>query len=129
MHYAWLGSLAGHQKLSVEASHWILENRYGHTPEKGLDGNDDSGTLSAWYLFASMGFYPIAGTEVYALGAPIFNRVEIDQSNGDVWTVQAPEGGWNQMPRWMWSGDQLVLKTTLTHQELLQGLTFAYESD
>ena len=37
----------------------------------GLAGNDDGGTLSAWYIFSSFGFYPLAGTERYVLGSPI----------------------------------------------------------
>lgn len=44
----------------------------------GLPGNDDTGTLSAWYVFSAMGFYPdIPGVARYALGSPLFERVEI----------------------------------------------------
>ncbi len=44
----------------------------------GLPGNDDTGTLSAWYVFSAMGFYPdIPGVARYALGSPMFERIEI----------------------------------------------------
>jgi predicted alpha-1,2-mannosidase len=36
----------------------------------GLPGNDDSGSMSAWYIFHSMGFYPVAGTDVYLISSP-----------------------------------------------------------
>ncbi len=88
MHYAALGSLAGEHSLSAESSRWILANRYDDTSE-GLDGNDDGGTLSAWYLFQAIGLYPVAGTATYALGSPIFERVEIDGADG-ITVIEAP---------------------------------------
>ncbi|MBI5502719.1 MAG: glycoside hydrolase family 92 protein [Deltaproteobacteria bacterium] len=49
----------------------------------GLPGNDDAGTLSAWYVFSAMGMYPDApGTARYALGSPLFDRVEVELSPG-----------------------------------------------
>ena len=101
LHYAWLGSLAGDHSLTVEASHHILETRYGHEPADGLDGNDDSGTLSAWYLFTTMGFYPIAGTADYALGAPLFERIEISgpSETQPPLVIEAVNSGWYRTPR------------------------------
>jgi len=52
---------------------WILDNKYDNS-YVGIDGNDDAGTLSAWYVFSSLGFYPIAGTDIYQLGAPLFKN-------------------------------------------------------
>jgi len=44
----------------------------------GINGNDDCGQMSAWYLFSVMGFYPVRpGTEEFALGAPQFPRCTI----------------------------------------------------
>ena len=121
LHYAWLGSLADAPEISTEASHHILETRYGHTPADGLDGNDDSGTLSAWYLWTAMGLYPVAGTDQYALGAPIFDRIEI----GDL-IIKAPQATWYKHPRLIKSADQNLDQSVLTHNELLQGLEFIY---
>jgi predicted alpha-1,2-mannosidase len=89
MHYAFLGSLMGRPELTADPARWILENRYDDQPV-GLDGNDDSGTLSAWYLLASTGFFPVAGTDRYAVSSPLFERVEIDQPDGSTWVVRAP---------------------------------------
>ncbi|CAF1344393.1 unnamed protein product, partial [Rotaria sordida] len=36
----------------------------------GLPGNDDYGTMSAWYIFTSMGFYPLSGSSTYLIGSP-----------------------------------------------------------
>ena len=133
IHYAWLGSLADDLESTVRASHWILANRYKLSPEKGLDGNDDSGTLSAWYLWASMGIYPIAGTDQYALGAPLFNRVEIDavqhdesSDNTSMWILDAPQAGLNRVPRFFFKGDQPFTRPRISHQDLLLGLGVSY---
>jgi len=88
MHYAYLGSLAGSPDSTAEAARWVMAHRYDDTTA-GLDGNDDSGTLSAWYLFSAIGFFPIAGTPYYAVGSPLFERVEIDRPDGTL-VIRAP---------------------------------------
>lgn len=55
----------------------------------GLPGNDDSGAMSSWYAFQSMGFYPNAGQDVYLIGTPSFPQVDIDLGNGHVFHVIA----------------------------------------
>lgn len=62
--------------LTQKWSRWILENKYGDGPS-GLDGNDDGGTLSAWFVFSSIGLYPIAGSDKYQFGAPLFKKAEL----------------------------------------------------
>lgn len=89
MHYAFLGSLAGDVDITSEASRWILSHRYAHDPA-GLDGNDDAGTLSSWFLLASTGFFPVAGTTTYAVASPLWERLEIDRASAEPWVVRAP---------------------------------------
>ncbi|TDC56450.1 glycoside hydrolase family 92 protein [Actinomadura sp. KC345] len=49
------------------------------TSPSGLPGNDDQGSLSAWYLFANLGLYPaIYGTGDLVVTAPMFDRIVID---------------------------------------------------
>jgi predicted alpha-1,2-mannosidase len=55
---------------------------YGPTPA-GWPGNDDLGTLSAWYVFGALGMYPAQpGTGTLALGSPLFGRAEVRLANG-----------------------------------------------
>jgi len=50
----------------------------------GINGNDDCGQMSAWYLFGVMGFYPVAPSSgVYAIGAPQFPKLTIDYHSPD----------------------------------------------
>ena len=61
---------------------WAREQHYG-SDARGLPGNDDAGTMSAWYVFATLGLYPLPGSERYWLSAPAFERVELDLSDAD----------------------------------------------
>ncbi|HVV90896.1 MAG TPA: GH92 family glycosyl hydrolase, partial [Solirubrobacterales bacterium] len=50
---------------------------YGPAPA-GYPGNDDLGTLSAWYVFGALGMYPAQpGTGTLALAGPLFGRAEV----------------------------------------------------
>jgi predicted alpha-1,2-mannosidase len=74
------------------ATHWtreIQERLYDDTPA-GLPGNDDGGTLSSWYLFASIGLYPVAGSDLYYLTAPLFEEAVVDLGAGETLTILAP---------------------------------------
>jgi predicted alpha-1,2-mannosidase len=120
MHYAFLGSLAGAPDLTADAARWVLANRYDATP-LGLDGNDDSGTLSAWYALAAMGLFPVSGTEVYAVASPLFERSEIDREDGSMLVIRAP--GASAAGRYVqraWLGSEPLDRASLTHAEWVQ---------
>ncbi len=53
------------------------EAHFGTGPD-GIPGNDDAGTMSAWFVFAALGFQPVAlGTDEHRLGVPLFDRVTL----------------------------------------------------
>ncbi|MBS1679281.1 MAG: GH92 family glycosyl hydrolase [Actinobacteria bacterium] len=55
---------------------------YSLTPT-GYPGNDDLGTLSAWYIFGALGMYPAQpGAGTLALGSPLFGRAEVRLAHG-----------------------------------------------
>ncbi|HHO50617.1 MAG TPA: glycoside hydrolase family 92 protein [Deltaproteobacteria bacterium] len=118
LHYAWLGSLVGRPDLTAAAARWILANRYSLDPE-GLDGNDDSGTLSAWYLWSALGLYPIAGTTQYAIGSPLFEHAEIDTLSGTL-SLDAPGTSPQRLyPEALLVDGQLRRDPWLRHTDLL----------
>ncbi|MCB9679923.1 MAG: glycoside hydrolase family 92 protein [Alphaproteobacteria bacterium] len=125
MHYAFLGSLAGRPELTADPARWILAHRYANDPA-GLDGNDDAGTLSAWYLFASIGLFPVAGTPDYAWSSPLFERVEIERTPTDTLVIRAP--GASDTVRYFdgWSVDGQALDGPMvTHDQLVGGRELA----
>jgi predicted alpha-1,2-mannosidase len=87
----WHGNEPGHQipfMYNYTASPWktqkqvlqILKEEYSDGPG-GLGGNDDAGQMSAWYLFASMGFYPVNPVSgEYLICTPLFDKISIQLS-------------------------------------------------
>jgi len=72
-HYAYLFNYAKQPWKTQELirKHTSEEN-YRNAPI-GINGNDDCGQMSAWYIFGVMGFYPITpGTDIFTIGAPQF---------------------------------------------------------
>ena len=70
-----------------------MAQHFGTGPD-GLPGNDDVGTLSAWFVFSAMGFYPVTpGLPEYRLGSPLFERITIHLSGahhaGEAFVVDA----------------------------------------
>lgn len=89
----WHGNEPGHQipfMYNYTPSPWktqaavrkILATEYSDGPG-GLGGNDDAGQMSAWYMFAAMGFYPVNPVSgEYLLCSPLFDRITITLQNG-----------------------------------------------
>ncbi|MGL6180510.1 MAG: GH92 family glycosyl hydrolase, partial [Tannerellaceae bacterium] len=69
----------------------IIEKNYQNKPD-GLSGNDDCGQMSAWYLFSSLGFYPVTpASGMYALGIPRFKEITVHYQNGKQLIIKAPD--------------------------------------
>jgi len=65
----------------------ILKKMYRNGAD-GLGGNDDFGQMSAWYIFSSLGFYPVApGSDEYALGSPLMKNAVLNLENGKTFEV------------------------------------------
>lgn len=72
-----------------KTSYWVrqlLKNGFDLT---GYPGNDDTGSLASWYVFAAMGFFPNAGQDFYYLFAPTVNKAVLHLSNGKTLTIIA----------------------------------------
>lgn len=66
----------------------ILKKMYRNGAD-GLGGNDDFGQMSAWYIFSSLGFYPVApGSDEYALGSPLVKKAVFNLENGETFEVE-----------------------------------------
>jgi predicted alpha-1,2-mannosidase len=57
----------------------------------GTPGPEDSGAMSSWLAFHQMGFFPVAGQDVYLIGTPTFTRSRIDLGGGRTFVVEAPD--------------------------------------
>ena len=79
---AYLYDFIGKREKTVKWVDYILDTEYNDTPG-GLSGNDDSGQMSSWFIFSSMGFYPVCpSSNRYMLGRPRFRRITLNLQNG-----------------------------------------------
>ncbi len=97
----------------------ILATEYNDTPG-GLSGNDDAGQMSAWYIFSSLGFYPVCpGTPYYQLSAPTFRRATFNLENGRTFTLEKKPSS-QPLPSSEGSG------CALSHSDILRGGTLRF---
>jgi predicted alpha-1,2-mannosidase len=90
---AFMFTYAGAPWLTQKWSRYVCDHGYGTGPE-GLGGNEDCGQMSAWYIFAAAGFYPVSPVDkVYVLGSPIFDRVTFRTSRGTEFAVRRSGAG------------------------------------
>ncbi len=81
-HIPYLYNWTGKPYKTQERVRMIMDTMYGAGVE-GLCGNDDAGQMSAWYIFSSLGFYPVTpGSAEYALGSPLVKKAMIHLENG-----------------------------------------------
>lgn len=95
IHTAYLFVDAGRPDLAGKWARWALAETFGDGPD-GLPGNDDCGTMSAWYLFTALGFYPVPGYDTYYVGAPMFTAAELTLPSG-AFRIRAPDAGPGQV--------------------------------
>jgi predicted alpha-1,2-mannosidase len=89
----WHGNEPGHQipfMYTYTDAPWkttdvvqeILKEEYSDGPG-GLSGNDDAGQMSAWYVMAAMGFYPVDPVSgEYRLSTPFFDEIRLKTASG-----------------------------------------------
>lgn len=71
----------------------VIDQRWSNTTG-GIPGNDDAGTMSAWYVFAALGLYPAVPTRAeLVLSAPVFPRAQLRLGSGKLLTIEAPSAG------------------------------------
>ncbi len=106
----------------------ILSTLYTDTPE-GIDGNEDCGQMSAWYVMSAMGIYSVTpGMDYYVIGSPVFEKVIINLENGNKFEILAKNN----------SGDNVYIqsaklnskpysKTLIKHNDIMNGGRIVFE--
>jgi putative alpha-1,2-mannosidase len=99
----------------------ILSTEY-RTGRGGLPGNDDSGAMSSWYVWAAMGLYPNAGQPFYYVCAPLFPRSTINLGGGRTFVVEAPDASQtNQYVQSATLDGRALNRAWLRHEEIARG--------
>ena len=106
----------------------VLTTLYDNTPE-GICGNEDTGQMSAWYVFSSLGFYPMdPASGQYELGAPFFEKATIKLSSGKEFVIKATRlSEKNMYVDKVFLNGQRLNRTYITFEEVLQGGELLFE--
>lgn len=118
MHLPHLYTYAGRPDLAAEH---VLEtlSTFSATPD-GLSDNEDMGCQSAYFLWNSIGLYPIYGQEHYMLTPPIFDRIEINIEGTKKLLITAKRTGKGNYIQQCFLGEKIIDRAWLTHRELLK---------
>jgi putative alpha-1,2-mannosidase len=81
-HIAYLYVFAGQPWKTQSRVRSLMETMYADQPD-GLEGNEDVGQMSAWYVLSALGFYPVDPVSGnYILGSPLFEHATVNLGNG-----------------------------------------------
>lgn len=105
----------------------ILDQQFG-PGSNGLPGQDDSGAISSWYVFSSMGIFPVAGQNIYLIGSPLFSQTIINLPNGKKFRILAPgTSAKNIYIRSASLNGKSLHRAWITHQEIVKGGQLTFE--
>lgn len=106
----------------------VLTTLYDNTPA-GICGNEDTGQMSAWYVFSSLGFYPMnPASGQYELGAPLFRKAVIRLASGKKLVIRADNlSDENIYVDKVYLNGQLLDRTYITFEEVQQGGELRFE--
>ncbi|MDB5211442.1 MAG: glycoside hydrolase family 92 protein, partial [Sediminibacterium sp.] len=121
-HIGYLYTYAGQQWKTAEKVRYIMKEFYHDKPD-GIVGNEDCGQMSAWYVFSSLGFYPVfPASGNYVIGSPLFNKATINLSNGKKFTVESINNGpGNIYVQHIEFNGKKYSKTYIQHSDIVKG--------
>ncbi|MHA7965543.1 GH92 family glycosyl hydrolase [Paenibacillus sp. CAU 1782] len=94
----------------------------------GFPGDEDNGSMSGWYVFSSMGFYPVCpGSNEYVLGIPLFDSVTVELANGKQLHVNTDNN--NPQSNFVSSlavDGEKYTKLFITHEDIMAGKTLDF---
>lgn len=121
-HVAYLYNWTGEAWKTQERVRMILKKMY-QPKSDGLGGNDDCGQMSAWYIFTSLGFYPVCpGSDQYILGSPAVKQASLQLENGKTFTIEAPgQSDKNVYVQKVTLNGQPLLNNAISHADIMNG--------
>ena len=125
-HIPWIYNWVGCPYKTQTVVNRILNEQYSGKID-GLPGNDDLGTMGAWYIFACIGLYPeIPGLGGFTINTPIFSSVKIHLKNGSIFIKGGSEK--NIYIKSLKVNGVLYNSTWINWDELSNGATLEYQT-
>lgn len=106
----------------------VMDKLYNANPD-GYCGDEDNGQTSAWYVFSSLGFYPVCpGSDEYVIGSPLFKKAAITLENGNIIIIDASNNDKeNRYVEKLTLNDTIYTKNYLKHKTLTDGANIRFE--
>lgn len=126
-HYPFLFSYIGKPEMAQPLLKQLMTQEF-NASTTGYPGDEDNGSTAAWYIFNSMGFYPVCpGAGEYVLGMPLFDNVTLHLSNGkDLELSAGPNYPQQQFIHEVKRNGQMHEALFFTHEDLLSGGTIDF---
>lgn len=127
-HVIYLFDWVGRPDLTQKYIRQVLRTKY--LPKiDGLSGNDDCGQMSAWYVFSSLGFYPVCpGSDDYIIGAPLVRSAKIHLENGSEITIEVKDQSEkNLFVKAVYLNGKRMKDFRLNYQDLKNGAHLLFE--
>ncbi len=127
-HMAYLYNFVNKPYKTQEKVRQILTELYTNTPD-GISGNEDCGQMSAWYIFSSLGFYPVTpASNEYIIGSPLFDKATINLEGGEKFTVVADNlSEENKYIKSVYLNGKEHPYSFLTHKDITNGGSLVFE--
>ncbi len=110
-------------------SYWVRKNFGNYTFDK-FPGDEDSGAMSSWYVFSSMGLFPNAGQNIYLLAGPLFSKVTINREDGKQIVIIADKlSRENIYVKSIELNGKKINRAWITHDEISNGATIKFVMD
>ncbi|KAF1296663.1 alpha-mannosidase [Enterococcus sp. JM4C] len=126
-HYPFLFSYIGKPEMAQPLLKQLMTQEFDAS-STGFPGDEDNGSMAAWYIFNALGFYPVCpGSGEYVLGMPLFDQVTIHLSTGENLTLTAgPNYPQQQFINGVKRNGQSHEALFFTHEDLVTGGTIDY---
>lgn len=126
-HTVYLYSFVGQQWKTAEKVDYILSHMYSDLPD-GLQGNEDCGQMSSWYVFSALGFYPVNPSDgMYVFGRPIFDKVVLKLPENKFFEIRANNNSAeNKYIQSIELNGQPYNKLYVSHADIMAGGTLVF---
>ena len=127
-HMAYLYNFVNKPHKTQEKVRQILTELYTNEPD-GISGNEDCGQMSAWYIFSSLGFYPVTpASNQYIIGSPLFDKATINLETGKTFTVFAENiSEENKYIKAAYLNGKAHSKSYINHSDIMNGGSLVFE--
>ncbi len=127
-HVAYLYAYTGSPHKTQARVRQLMRDMYRAAPD-GLEGNEDCGQMSAWYLMSALGLYPVDPVSAnYVFGSPLVRKAEIVLAKGKKLVIEAPANSAANIyvQAVSWNGKPYT-KTFIRHADLVRGGTLRFD--